>query len=263
MKRSQELKANLVARGYKESLIDPQIQRAARFSREATLQPRPRRTPLNRVPLVTTYHPGLTSLARITKKHLPIFHTSQRLKQALPNPPLVAFRRPKNLRDLLVRANLQTPAPPTNTGNIACGNKRCKTCSVINNNSTFKSHATGREHKIRAHITCGAQYVGETENPLHIRMNGHRSDIRTNKTEKPLAAHFCQPDHSIDDLEVRGIEKIRDHGSTQWRKHRESYWIFQLRTLTPNGINLDEWVTTVPWRCQACLQQRTSYDTLD
>ena len=68
------------------------------------------------------------------------------------------------------------------------------------------------------------------ENPLHIniniRMNGHRSDIRTNKTEKPVAAHFCQPDHCIDDLEVRGIEKIRDHGSTQWRKHRESYWIF-------------------------------------
>ena len=124
MKRSQELKANLVARGHKESLIDPQIQRAARIPRAATLQPRPRKTPLNRVPLVTTYHPGLTSLARITKKHLPILHTSQRLKQALPNPPLVAFRRPKNLRD-------QIPAPPTNTGNIACGNKRCKTCSVI------------------------------------------------------------------------------------------------------------------------------------
>ena len=83
------------------------------------------------------------------------------------------------------------------------------------------------------------QYVGETENALHIRMNGHRSDIRTRKTEKPVATHFCQPDHSLEDLEVRGIEKIHNN-STQWRRERESFWIFTLRTLTPDGMNLDE-----------------------
>ena len=83
---------------------------------------------------------------------------------------------------------------------------------------------------------CGLQYVGETENALHIRMNGHRSDIRTRKTDKPVAAHFCQPDHTAEDLEVRGIEKIH-RNSTQWRRERESY---TLRTLSPNGMNLDE-----------------------
>ena len=80
---------------------------------------------------------------------------------------------------------------------------------------------------------CSIQYVGETENPLHIRMNGHRSDIRTGKTEKPVAAHFTLPDHSVDDLEVMGIEKIRESDTTQWRKLREKYWIFTLKTLTP------------------------------
>ena len=70
-------------------------------------------------------------------------------------------------------------------------------------------------------------------------MNGHRSDIRTWKTEKPVAAQFCQPDHSLEDLEVRGIERIHDD-STQWRRERESYWIFTLRTLTPEGMNLDD-----------------------
>ena len=49
-------------------------------------------------------------------------------------------------------------------------------------------------------MKCGVQYVGETENHLHIRINSHRSDIHTKKTEKPVAAHFCQPDHSVDDL---------------------------------------------------------------
>ena len=86
---------------------------------------------------------------------------------------------------------------------------------------------------------CGLQYVGEMENALHIRINGHRSDIRMRKTEKPVAAHFCQPDHTMEDLEVRGIEKIH-RNSKQWRKERESYWIFTLRTLSPHGLNLDE-----------------------
>ena len=44
---------------------------------------------------------------------------------------------------------------------------------------------------------CGLQYVGETENTLHARMNGHRSDIRTRKTEKPVAVYFCQQNHTI------------------------------------------------------------------
>ena len=44
---------------------------------------------------------------------------------------------------------------------------------------------------------CGLQYVGETENTLHMRMKRHRSDIKTRKTEKPVAAHIFQPDHIV------------------------------------------------------------------
>jgi len=46
------------------------------------------------------------------------------------------------------------------------------------------------------------------ENLLHIRMNGHCSDIRTGKIEKPVAAHFNLPDHSLQDLQVMRVEKI-------------------------------------------------------
>ena len=117
---------------------------------------------------------------------------------------------------------------------------------------SFKSHNTGRKY-IRSFVTCkssnlvylitcrkcGNQYVGEMKNPLHIRTNGHRSDIGTGKIEKPVAAHFCQPDHSLEYLQVQGIEKIHTNDS-EWRKQRESYWIYKLRTLTPFVLNLDE-----------------------
>ena len=78
--------------------------------------------------------------------------------------------------------------------------------------NTFNSQITWRKYHIRSNISCktkksglsyisckkcSLQYVGETENALHVRMNRQCSDVRTKKTEKPVAAHFCQPDHTI------------------------------------------------------------------
>ena len=67
------------------------------------------------------------------------------------------------------------------------------------------------------------------ENALHVRMNRHCSDIRTRNTEKPVAAHFCQPDHTMEDLQVRGIEKIHRSSTVD-----ESFWFFTLRMLSPH-----------------------------
>ena len=85
------------------------------------------------------------------------------------------------------------------------------------------------------------QYVEETENALHIRMNGHQSDITTKKLDKPVATHFNQPNHSYDDLRVMGIEKIEDcNNSRKRRKLREQHWIFELRMLMPKGLNSED-----------------------
>lgn len=241
-----------MARGYAESMVDLQIQRASLLSREVALQPHPRERTLSRIPLVVTYFPGLNRLSKIVRKHLPILHVSEKLKQAVPNPPLVAYRRPYNLRDLLVRAAVQRPAPPTTSGNVPCNCKRCKTCQLINCADTFSSNTTGRGYKVKYNFKCktknmvylisccrcGVQYVRETENALHIRMNGHRSDVTTTKLEKPVAAHFNLQDHSLDDLKVMGIEKIWNN-DTDRRKLRERFWILELRTFTPEGLNLD------------------------
>ena len=71
-------------------------------------------------------------------------------------------------------------------------------------------------------------------------MNRHRSDIRwRKKLEKLVASHFNKPDHSLEDLEVMAIEKIH-RDDTAYRRHGESYWIFELATLAPSGINIDD-----------------------
>ena len=112
-KRTEELKEHLKGRGYRDTTVDTQIQLATQTSREEALLPRPWRPALERIPLVVTYRPGLTKLSSIVRKHLPTLHISDKLRKPIPNPPLVAYRRPPNLRDLLVRAAVKTPTPPT------------------------------------------------------------------------------------------------------------------------------------------------------
>ena len=145
------------------------------------------------------------------------------------------------LRKQLV--NTSTSHLPT-PGNSKCNNKQCKCCQQTTTGKTFKSQVKGestlettsheRKKICISCRKCGLQYVREMENTLHIRMNRHCSDIRTKKTEKPVAAHFCQLDHIVEDLQVRGIEKIH-RSSTQWRGERDS---FILRTLSSHELNL-------------------------
>ncbi|XP_071155741.1 uncharacterized protein [Mytilus edulis] len=85
---------------------------------------------------------------------------------------------------------------------------------------------------------CGKQYVGESEQPFHKRMNGHRSDYQC-KPDLPLSRHLRSPGHTKADLNRLTI-KIIDHNSA-WSKEdrlaRERFWIRKLTTLAPNGIN--------------------------
>ena len=70
------------------------------------------------------------------------------------------------------------------------------------------------------------QYVGETENALHVRMNSHRSNIKHQRLEKPVAKHFNSTGHSLEDLSIYIIEKIHVHREeVVFRKVKQSHWI--------------------------------------
>ena len=130
-------------RGYDEDEVQTQIDKATKSDREMLLQPKQNKTPLDRIPLVVTYHPGLPPLKNILEKHLPILRVSNRLSTAVKNLPLVAYRRPPNLKSLLVRAAFRKPLS-SYRGNSRCGQSRCKTCQHIKTVDKFKSSSPGR-----------------------------------------------------------------------------------------------------------------------
>ena len=101
---TQELEQYLVDRGYRDTEMQRQIDQATSRDRTELLSNHSEKTNLGRVPLVVTHHPHLPPLSYILRRHLPILHASEKMRKAAPHPPLVVNRRPRNLKDLLVRA---------------------------------------------------------------------------------------------------------------------------------------------------------------
>ena len=75
---------------------------------------------------------------------------------------------------------------------------------------------------------------------LNKRMNQHRSTI-FHKENGLIAQHFNNGKCSIEDLCVQPIEQIygdgRDPKVVKLRKLRELYWMKELRTVFPYGLN--------------------------
>ena len=97
-----------------------------------------------------------------------------------------------------------------------------KVACIIKTGITFKRAVTGENFwaKVTANRKtsnliylmecrlCNKQYVGETKNPLHLRMNGHRSDYHRKLSDKPVAEHFNTIGHTFEDLTIMIIEQI-------------------------------------------------------
>src|SRR6056300_723586 len=138
---------------------------------------------------------------------------------------------------------------------MKCNRKRCECCLRIKETSNFSSHLDS-EHSIRGRLDCQSKniiyiieclkchelYVGETEQTLAARLQGHISDINTFK-DKPVAEHFnnqCWPD--TENLAVypvlcldRGVQSKQKNKANRLRF--ESQLIRQLGTQIPDGMN--------------------------
>ena len=130
-----------------------------------------------------------------------------------------------------------------------CQKPRCSTCNIINTHSKFNSSVYGKIFNLSEDLDCSSeniiylitcskfnlQYVGETDNPLRVRMNAHRYCINSNK-DTPIGIHFNSKNHNISHLKIMPIEKVKGI-STNDRRSRECFWQLTLGTIFPKGLN--------------------------
>ena len=127
-------------------------------------------------------------------------------------------------------------------------------CNNTQKTSHFSHPHTGKLFPINSIITCasthviylircpcGLAYVGKTTRKLKQRMSEHKSSIRRNDRDYPVAVHFNDAHHDISSLRFCGIEQVnlppRGGDHDKLLKQREAYWIHTLQTLAPKGLN--------------------------
>ena len=214
----------------------------------------------SRIPLVITYDPSHKTIASTLHKYLPLLHSSQRCKEAIPEAPMVAFRRPRNIKDIIVSSSIKV----TSTDAPAKGFHPCNKCAACRHThegnvdplqhtatgSTFKSNVSGEQFTIYHPLSClstniiylitcrrcGKQYVGETKRTLKTRLLEHCGDTKHHR-DKPVARHFNLASHSVDDISIMAID--RPGSSDRFlRLALEGKWIKNLHTSAPLGINI-------------------------
>ena len=142
-------------------------------------------------------------------------------------PPLISFKRDKNLGNFLVRSAFKFNDQP---GTFTCKRTRCKTCPFLSN--TVKISGPNRSVKVTDHFTCITTnviycitctlckkiYIGETGRRLTDRFREHLRDAEQNNTDasKPVARHFNLPNHSHHDMTICGLSPTpREHRKPQ------------------------------------------------
>ncbi len=76
---------------------------------------------------------------------------------------------------------------------------------------------------------CGLSYVGKTTRKLKQRISEHKSAIRRNDPDYPVAVHFNEHKHDVSSLRFYGVERVAKphHGGDHdvLLQRHEAFWI--------------------------------------
>ena len=144
--RLDELKNMLIERGYKTKIIDAAIEKAKKVTRHEALKRVVRTKSTDRPVFVATHDPRLPSLPKILKKHHKILTKTPHMASIYPLPPMVAFKRPKNIKDILIKAKVPPPPPQrpkrVQPGMYKCNRFRCNICPYVKEQKTVHMQHT-------------------------------------------------------------------------------------------------------------------------
>lgn len=112
------------------------------------------------------------------------------------------------------------------------------------NQTTFqiKHHLTYQSSYVIYLIECafGLQYVGRTIQPPRCRLNQHRHNIQKPYPKYSVSRHCANtPEKETHQIKITPIDYIpyNPYNRLSLLQKREIYWIYQLNTFMPEGLN--------------------------
>ena len=250
---------HFVRRGYPVEMIGEAFYKASQIERDTLLQPKTKVTQAE-VPniLVTTFNPGFLGLKKVVTKNWDLLGKSCTTRSIHRNPILAAFRGPKNLKDILVRAKLKPEkTDPTPNSNKCLRPNTCRYCPKLNTDGRLLCSASGRTYMSRYNVCCSSsnliycitckrcdiQYVGQTKRELKERFSEHFLKITRNDPESEIARHFNSPNHiGLEDVTIHIVDFVYATPHSPKAKYLrdllEFNWIQRLHTNAPVGLNV-------------------------
>ena len=168
LRHANNMKSHCIGRGYPEKNLDDSLDRVKLLSRKTLLTPKPTSTSTTEstgeevtVYAITTYHPTQQDFRKIIDSNWNLLGSpgTQELFEARI---IFGDRRPKNLREHLVRAALKPP--PTDADRLLLSQRakerecashgRCKYCPRLDTSGTIKGNSDGRKFRSRVSVTC-------------------------------------------------------------------------------------------------------------
>jgi len=148
------------AKGYSQKLISKQIFKASTIPREHTLT-FSTKMKLNRIPMITAFHDRLPPLSRIINKRMDVLTLNAQHKNICKEPFVVAFRRPKNISDLICSNKIinntvfHKISPPKTIQFWQPGNiKNSLCCKYVTRANSFTSRVTQISYNIVHSTNC-------------------------------------------------------------------------------------------------------------
>ena len=206
MKRLEELRQKLLSREYPAKVVDQALRKVKAIPRSEALK-RVDKEPTDRETLVVTYHPSLPSVSKIVQKHWSVMvDNSQALKRIFGKPSMVAYKRGKNIGDILIRAKFKAKKSRPkrrNLGYMVCRRMHgCMACPMSGLRAgekitKHKSNKSGQEWNITSSMNCQVSnvvyritckkcptfvYIGETSRKFCERLTDHRGYIHRKNT---------------------------------------------------------------------------------
>ena len=252
----------LKKKGYHHDTLKEQIEKARVQERTLLLSKTPEEVKQS-IPISITYNRTLPTKS-IVYKHWHVLQVNPELKERFQSSPIIAFRKNKNLEQIIGSNTIEHNKKLIRSNNKVNGksspclsNTRTLCCKQVVSTTSFKGNQTNRILKIFHNINCKStfliyllecnicniQYVGKSETTFSIRLNNHRKDVK-DPNALPADKHFTLPGHDFNkNAKFTLIEKLTSTNKVATEtlkerlKNRENFWIMKLRTLTHNGLN--------------------------
>ena len=131
--KSEEMCQFFEKRGNPASAIQAAYHHVQQIDRQSAPQTS-QKEKNDRIPFTLTFHPHNNSVKAIILNNFKILQNDPETSVIFSQPPLISFKRDKNVGNFLVRSTFKAIETP---GTFKCARSRCKTCPFVRNADTL------------------------------------------------------------------------------------------------------------------------------